>query len=195
VDLLQLYGEPGRRYLQVVDFSAHQQGLTKRARSKCPDPPEIPESLGKLVLTELNRTEPKRTELEISAETSSAPPVLTFPTVGREGTTWLLTEAHVAEWQPAYPTLGVLAECRKALAWVKADPTRRKTGGGMTRFLVNWLNRATNAGGHVRGDSYKHSNFEPTSAQYQYPCPHETKCVTTLACCHKQDMERAKVIA
>lgn len=71
--------------------------------------------------------------------------VLVFPAVGKEKT-WELTEALLAEWREAYPHLDVLAECRKALAWVHADPGRTKTAKGMPRFLVGWLGRAQDRG-------------------------------------------------
>ena len=70
----------------------------------------------------------------------STPPVLTFPVVGVNGRSWVLTADHLSRWVSAYPTLEVLAECRKALAWVEATG-RRKTARGMPRFLVGWLNR------------------------------------------------------
>lgn len=40
----------------------------------------------------------------------------------------------------------MLGECRKALAWIGADASRRKTARGMKRFLVGWLGRAQNSG-------------------------------------------------
>jgi hypothetical protein len=80
---------------------------------------------------------------------SGVPPpvvVLTFPTDG-DPREWALCESHLAEWAALYPTLDILAECRKALAWVTAAADRRKTAAGMRRFLTGWLNRATERGG------------------------------------------------
>lgn len=87
-------------------------------------------------------------EEEISSETESVsePALLTFTTVGKSPT-WVLTASRVAEWANLYPSLDVEAECRKALAWVVANPDRRKTTKGMPAFLVNWLNRAADRGG------------------------------------------------
>jgi hypothetical protein len=70
---------------------------------------------------------------------------LTFPTVGVDGHEWYLTQSQVDEWQEAYPDLDILAECRKALQWVRADKQRRKTKRGMGKFLTGWLNRATDS--------------------------------------------------
>lgn len=73
--------------------------------------------------------------------------VLRFPTVGVQGQCWPLTQAQVDEWQGLYPGVDVLAEARKSLAWLNANPQKRKTPSGMPRMLVNWLNKATNHGG------------------------------------------------
>lgn len=84
-----------------------------------------------------------------TAEPSSPPDaaaLLTFPCDG-EPASWPLTQSQVAEWSDLYPSLDVLAECRGALAWVLAAPSRRKTAGGMKRFIVGWLGRSQNKGG------------------------------------------------
>ena len=94
-----------------------------------------------------------------SGPAGAAEAVMTFPCDGKPKT-WTLTAAQAAEWQAAFPTLDVRGECRKAGAWLDADPTRRKTARGMKRFLVGWLGRAQNrrgpppvpaANGHARG--------------------------------------------
>lgn len=68
--------------------------------------------------------------------------VLEFPCVGQKKS-WGLTESQVFGWSELYPTIDVLSECRKALAWVQAN--KRKTASGMQRFLVRWLNKATDS--------------------------------------------------
>lgn len=74
------------------------------------------------------------------------PAVLTFPCSGAPRS-WDLTEERLVEWRPLYPAVDVLAECRKALGWVGANPTRRKTAVGMARFLVGWLGKCQDRGG------------------------------------------------
>ena len=65
VQLITWYEVETRRYIQIVNFEAHQWGLSKRTESRFPEPPrntktslEIPGNPG-----QLNRTELKRTEL------------------------------------------------------------------------------------------------------------------------------------
>lgn len=90
----------------------------------------------------------KKTKSVSSAPQDGAEPeagVLDFPTVGAS-TSWPLTQTQVDEWAQLYPHTDVLAESRKALAWVKASPERRKTAKGMARFLVGWLARTVDSG-------------------------------------------------
>ena len=74
-------------------------------------------------------------------------PVLTFPTNGSPPT-WDLLPSKVAEWSVAYPQIDILAECRKALQWVKDN--RRKTARGMPRFLNSWLARSNDRPASVK---------------------------------------------
>jgi hypothetical protein len=78
---------------------------------------------------------------EKEADTSGI--ILSYPTDGPEDT-YHLREKQLAAWSAAYPAIDVLSECQKALVWLHANPSNRKTATGMPRFLVNWLSRATN---------------------------------------------------
>jgi len=128
--------------IQVVKFSEHQTPHPRETLSVLPKPclghvearPRTPVSVSVLVSV---------SDSKDSSEPPSAAsePVLVFPCVGQRAE-WVLRTEHVTDWQALYPPLDVLAECRKALAWLHATPSRRKTAGGMPRFLVGWLNRS-----------------------------------------------------
>lgn len=78
------------------------------------------------------------------------PPLLTFPvTGGRPGAPreWNFRKGNFASLTEAFPALDVMAEARKALAWVNSNPRQKKTADGMPRFLFNWMGRAQNNGG------------------------------------------------
>jgi predicted nucleic acid-binding Zn-ribbon protein len=79
----------------------------------------------------------------IAVTVPADPLLLTFPTIGTDGHEWYLTQSQVDEWAELYPNLDVLDQCRRALGWVRADKTRRKTKKGMEKFLSSWLNRST----------------------------------------------------
>ena len=71
----------------------------------------------------------------VSRIARGATALLVFPTTGNRGKEWRLTSTQADEWATAYPTLDVVAEARKALAWVKANEGHRKTATGMPKFL------------------------------------------------------------
>jgi hypothetical protein len=146
-------GGSGRKYIQIVNFEAHQQGLHKRTRSAFPRVPDssgdFPEFPDQLKGTEENLTEGNLTEEKKkngSSVASTEPAVLTFPTIGLNGASWILRQTQISEWQSAFPGIDILAEARKALAWLHANPGRRKTTRGMAAFLVKWFNRTTDSG-------------------------------------------------
>lgn len=125
-------------------------GVTERDTTPSPSPAPAPtrSPRGKSGSSEsqpaLPAAEPRRRHDERPVATGA---VLTFPTVGKGPSTWALTEAQLSEWQECYPGIAVLAEAQQALAWVKANPGRRKTAKGMPRFLVSWLSRSQNSRG------------------------------------------------
>jgi hypothetical protein len=94
-------------------------------------------------------------EEEESAEPSEAPSapaslpgILTFPVSGRNGKkTWELQLEFVKELEEAFPAVDVLAECRKALMWIKTSPAKKKTHRGMGRFITSWMSRCQDRGG------------------------------------------------
>lgn len=119
--------------------STEQENTARAAHAFCTEP-EIPASV---------HPETAGAERRASHDEPPAKPLLTYPIVGRGLKTWVLTEECRADLSSAYPTTDVLAESRKALAWIQANPERRKTGKGMRRFLTNWLNRATDRRGGI----------------------------------------------
>lgn len=86
---------------------------------------------------------PETPQSASSGEHESDPVILTFPTDGKTKA-WNLHADKLSEWSELYPALDVLAECRKALQWLKDNPSRRKTANGMARFIGNWLSRSQN---------------------------------------------------
>ncbi len=77
---------------------------------------------------------------------------------------WFLTQSLLDKLHEAYPSIDLLAEARKALAWVEANPRRRKTHTGMRQFLNNWFAKAQNESGRQRPaqQSFPSKNYTPT---------------------------------
>jgi hypothetical protein len=154
------YDVAGKTYGWIPSFAEHQAIPNREAQSVLPAPGDmvLPESTvvtGSYqqlpVIVGGKGREGKGREKEGKGECSEAltrsePEALAFPTVGTDGGTWHLRAAQVVEWSVAYPNLDVLAECRRALSWVNANPGRRKTVRGMPKFLNGWLSRAVDSG-------------------------------------------------
>lgn len=117
-------------------------------------------------------------------------PVMTFPTIGIGPTEWTLTSARMAEWVEAYPQLSVEAEVRKALVWINANPGRKKTAGGMPKFLVAWLNRAVDSGRGQRQGSSAIAMVGSTA--FEWVCPHTPQHSGRNACHVQQQIDKAK---
>lgn len=54
---------------------------------------------------------------------------------------------QVREWAALYPAVNVEQELRNMVGWCKANPSKRKTAGGILRFITSWLAREQNKGG------------------------------------------------
>lgn len=100
-----------------------------------------------------------------------SPPVLVFPTKRDES--WPLTPELVTRWAVAYPGIDIVAECRRALIWCEANPSKRKTVRGMSAFLVRWLSRS------VRDVSSRHQTKLPyrPAPEPNYEMPWQDECV------------------
>ncbi|HEV7671254.1 MAG TPA: hypothetical protein VGS22_22275 [Thermoanaerobaculia bacterium] len=57
-----------------------------------------------------------------------------------------MSQDQTDRWQAVFSGFDVLAEARKAEAWLQANPGRWKTHRGMARFLFSWLERANDGG-------------------------------------------------
>ena len=110
--------------------------------------------------------EADQTRITDSAEAvASPPPVLVFPCSGQPRE-WGLSEAQIVRWEELYPGVKVVAECRNALAWAEANPTRRKTASGMPKFLVAWLTRSQNGARGSPSVGGKTSNNVSVAEEY-----------------------------
>jgi len=95
---------------------------------------------------EESKEEPNGSSCPTPLFSDDEPPVLVFPTSGKNARDWTLTQAKLDEYAESYPAVDVLAECRKALQWVRDNPTRRKTYRGMGAYLNRWLAKVQDNG-------------------------------------------------
>lgn len=64
-----------------------------------------------------------------------------------DGSEYAIPLADIAEWEHTYPAVNVEGELQKARAWCLANPSKRKTHRGMSKFLNGWLSRANDRPG------------------------------------------------
>lgn len=170
VGCIRRYVVDGSTYLDIPNWLRHQK-IERPSKSKLPafdeGSPNPHRSLTEPSTTDLG---PRTVDLGPGKSISSAPSrddakpaddspvVLEFPTVGKGGPVWKLTQRQLDDWSALFPALDVLAEARAALAWCVANPGRRKTTGGMPKFLVNWLTRSQERGKAQRPVAPRHGS-------------------------------------
>lgn len=89
-------------------------------------------------------------DLDTKKKDSSEPPrasepvdtSITFSCVGKDPGPWNPPLKLIQVFRDAYPHHDVVGELRKAVAWIVANPGKRKTKKGMPAFLNRWMERA-----------------------------------------------------
>lgn len=96
---------------------------------------------------EKSRVEKSKEEYILCAEpqAADAPPVISLPL--NDGTFFEVSENDRAKWSQLYPNVDVLQQLRNMAGWCDANPTKRKTRGGIKRFIAAWLAREQDKGG------------------------------------------------
>ena len=88
-----------------------------------PDPPKEPE--------------PPKPPKEPKPKKPSSPVVITITL--NDKTEYEITEEDVATWKDLYQAVDIMQELRKMKGWADANPSKRKTRGGIKRFINGWL--------------------------------------------------------
>jgi hypothetical protein len=96
---------------------------------------------------EKSRVEKSKEEYILCAEpqAAGAPPVISLPL--NDGTFFDVSENDRAKWSQLYPNVDVLQQLRNMAGWCDANPAKRKTRGGIKRFITAWLAREQDKGG------------------------------------------------
>ena len=96
---------------------------------------------------EKSRVEKSKEEYILCAEpqAADAPPVISLPL--NDGTFFNVSENDRAKWSQLYPNVDVLQQLRNMAGWCDANLTKRKTRGGIKRFIAAWLAREQDKGG------------------------------------------------
>lgn len=74
--------------------------------------------------------------------------VFTLPL--NDGTEYGITQEQIDKWSGLYPRVDIMQALRNMYGWLDADPARRKTRRGITRFVTSWLARDQDSGRNQR---------------------------------------------
>ena len=96
---------------------------------------------------EKSRVEKSKEEYILCAEpqAADAPPVISLPL--NDGTFFDVSENDRTKWSQLYPNVDVVQQLRNMAGWCDSNPTKRKTRGGIKRFITSWLSREQDKGG------------------------------------------------
>lgn len=94
-----------------------------------------------------------RTQVKSIEPQSDSPPVIEIPILGDK--VFGVSSQMAQEWSSAYPAVNVMLELGKMRAWALSNPTKRKTAGGIMRFINAWLAKAQDQGGSPAAASFK----------------------------------------
>jgi hypothetical protein len=111
---------------------------------------------GKQRATNKNDKNVKNEISNSTEQTSCSMPVVNLPL--NDGTEFGVDQGQVDKWKELYPAVDVLSELRKMIGWLDANPKKRKTRTGITRFANNWLARQQDkpqVGGTTNAPLYK----------------------------------------
>lgn len=79
-----------------------------------------------------------------------------------DGSEWRPTVSLYEEYKRLYPAVNVDQEFRNMRGWCGSNPTKRKTPGGIKRFVTGWLSREQNRGARrgVSSGDVRHMGVE-----------------------------------
>ena len=75
---------------------------------------------------------------------SSIPPVIELPL--NDKSLYPIYQDDVDSWKELYPAVDIMQQLRNMKGWSDSNPTKRKTKGGIKRFINNWLSREQDKG-------------------------------------------------
>lgn len=96
-----------------------------------------------------------------SAPAPAEPAVYKFPCIKNE--VYTVTQSQIDSWAEAYPAVDIDLALKQMIAWLDANPDRRKTSKGCARFINTWLGREQDSGKTPRrkgGESSAAALFE-----------------------------------
>lgn len=94
---------------------------------------------------EKSRVEKSKEDICAEPQAASTPAVAKL--ILNDGTTYDVQEADTVQWENLYPNVNVRQQLRNMAGWCDSNPMKRKTRGGIRRFITSWLAREQDRGG------------------------------------------------
>jgi len=108
-----------------------------------------------------------KTNLPEDQQADSEPAVISLPTnKSKSGEVYPVTDLQIVEWKDSYPACNVLQELKTMKSWLDANKARRKTYGGIPKFINSWLARSQNSGG-TKGLDSSNGYYDPMNPPIQ----------------------------
>lgn len=157
VGLVRVYESQGRPYLQLVTWAAHQR--IRNQKSKYPEFADGCELLtfdskGQQIKANDNKCIRNPIQSEFKSESETNTNICSEQTVAAEppvigimmntGEEYPITQSYVLELAELYPAVDIMQELRAMKGWCDANPRKRKTAGGMKRFINAWISKVQN---------------------------------------------------
>ena len=129
----------GKTFIPRFTKQLAKQATKQPAMAACPE--QLLPNLTKPNLTQPNRANALRPEPAEAANSGSLEPtIFEFPCQGAKKT-FAVCQSHLDQLASFYPGLDVVDHTRRALAYIVANPVKRKTARGMMKFLTAWMER------------------------------------------------------
>ncbi len=184
VGLVKLYKVEEKPYLQLVTWEQHQRIRTKMSKyPKCPSnekendegfqqSQQLDDSLQQIaadcgelqqivsdcsynpIQSESNPNQNQNTNIcsEQNSSEQYEPAVITL--LLNTGEEYPIAQSNVNEWAELYPAVDIMQELRNMKGWLITNQRKRKTKGGILRFVNSWLANKQDKGGSNYATSY-----------------------------------------
>lgn len=163
--IIHLYYVDGESYLCFPNWDKHQRIQAKKR--KFPEPPKelqeawkteansesrcVTVSHGESPLESNPNPNPNTNPIDAThLAQSDSVTVIALPL--NDGTEKAVTQGEIDKWSELYPAVDIMAELRKMVGWLDANPKKRKTRRGIGQFINGWLSREQDKG-HIKPTS------------------------------------------
>ena len=87
------------------------------------------------------------------------PSVYELPCIKNEA--YGITQSQIDLWADVYPNVDIDLAIKRMIAWLDANPRKRKTVQGCPRFVNTWLGREQDSGKTPRKETGHHGDNQP----------------------------------